>query len=63
MFVTIHQLMGFTGNRERIDTEVRVRGQVEEWMAQEGREKGDGRRAVQPRLQGHTGAGGTAQVG
>lgn len=42
---------------------MRVRGQVEEWMAQEGREKGDGRRAVQPRLQGHTGAGGTAQVG
>lgn len=63
VFVPIHQLMGFTGNRERIDTEVRVRGQVEEWMAQEGREKGDGRRAVQPRLQGHTGAGGTAQVG
>lgn len=55
--------MGFTGNRERIDPEVRVRGQVEEQMAQEGREKGDGRRVVQLRLQGHTGACGTAQVG
>lgn len=58
-----HQLMGFTRKKERIDSGVRVRGQLEEWMAQEGREKRDGRRAEQPRLQGHTGAGGTAQVG
>lgn len=42
-------LKGFTGNRDRIDTGVWVRGQVKEERAQEeGREEGAGRRRPSP---------------